>query len=63
MTKSSTRARARERSAFIVRELDHKWCVLERFERGSGLGLVSYWDTREEAREAARQLNREERRR
>lgn len=36
------------------------WCVYERFE--SSVGLVSFWFTRDEAREAARQLNQEERR-
>jgi len=57
MTKSSAQ---KWKVPFLVRKLDSKWCVLERFE--TGLGLVSYWDTRSEAREAVRQLNQEERR-
>jgi hypothetical protein len=48
------------RVPFLVRKLDLKWCVLERHE--SSVGLLSFWDTREQAREAARQLNQEERR-
>jgi hypothetical protein len=50
----------RWRVTFIVRKLETKWCVLERLD--SGVGLISYWSTREQAREAARQLNQEERR-
>jgi hypothetical protein len=51
---------------FFVRKLHSKWCVLERHESSVGLvsfcDLVSHWDTREQAREAVRQLNQEERR-
>lgn len=50
----------RWRVPFAVRKCGSKWCVLERYE--SSVGLLSFWDTREQAREAARQLNQEERR-
>lgn len=54
----------RWRTPFVVRKLESKWCVLERTDSDddSSVTLVSYWDTREQAREAARQLNQEERR-
>ena len=64
MKSSSKSEREREsvswRSPFIVRKLDRKWCVLERLD--SGVAVTSFWDTRDEAREAAGQLNQEERR-
>jgi len=50
------------KSSFVVKKLETKWCVLERSRPDPGLGLVSYWETRDQAREAARQLNVEERR-
>jgi hypothetical protein len=59
-------AARRWRVPFFVRKLHSKWCVLERHESSVGLvsfcDLVSHWDTREQAREAVRQLNQEERR-
>jgi len=58
--KKAKKAVGRWRVPFAVRKLDSKWCVLERYE--SSVGLLSFWDTREQAREAARQLNQEERR-
>ncbi len=58
--KKGNKAARRWRVPFLVRKLESKWCVLERYE--SSVGLLSYWDTREQAREAARQLNQEERR-
>jgi len=57
---ASIAGRRRWRVPFAVRKLDLRWCVLERLD--SGVGLVSDWSTREQAREAARQLNQEERR-
>jgi len=52
------------RVPFTVRKLERRWCVLEHVAHanGEGLALVSYWSTRDQAREAARQLNQEERR-
>lgn len=48
------------RKGYLTRNPVMKWGVFER--RNSCLRLVSYWDTREQAREAVRQLNQEERR-
>lgn len=44
---------------FVVRRLGQRWWVLERTDGRPK--AVSDWSTREQAREAARQLNREER--
>jgi hypothetical protein len=55
------------RPPFVVRKLGTKWWVLERVwdlasrTAGASCRAVASWDTREQAREAARQLNREER--
>lgn len=54
-------------NAFAVCKLEKWWCVVERRtskteQYGYVFVLVSYHDTRDAAREAARQLNREERR-
>lgn len=48
------------RRGYLTRIPVMKWGVFER--RDFRLRLVSFWDTREEAREAVRQLNQEERR-
>jgi hypothetical protein len=50
------------RVPFTVVKLEKWWCVVERRAGSSALILVAHWETRAEAREAARQLNREERR-
>ena len=60
-------------NAFAICKLEKWWCVVERpttyrrYEllgraKSTSLVLVSYHETREEARDAARQLNKEEQR-